>query len=231
MESLFTVGITDCSKWENYAQWIEDANSNIKVIKLSWKTRNLKDLDKCNGIILSGGEDVHPRFYGKPEYLEQLDPNDIIEKRDEFELEVIDAALKNKLPLLGICRGLQIANVYFKGTLIPDIPSVGKQGHAKEEGYDQTHLVLAKEGSFLKKISADKGTVNSAHHQSADKVGPELKVNATSEDGVVEGLEWKSPEGKSFLLLVQWHPERMEEKTSPFAGNIRETFLKNLKKN
>jgi putative glutamine amidotransferase len=231
MKSLLTVGITDCSKWENYARWMEEADANIKVVKLSWKNNNLKDLDLCDGVILSGGEDVHPRFYGKPEYLEKLDPKDIIEERDEFELRIIDAALKNKLPVLGICRGLQIANVYFKGTLIPDIPSIGKQGHAKEEGYDQTHLVLAKEDSALKRITGDKGTVNSAHHQAADKVGPELKVSATSEDGIVEGLEWKSPEGKPFLLLVQWHPERMKEQTSPFSKNIRETFLKKLKKN
>jgi putative glutamine amidotransferase len=231
MKSSVTVGITDCSKWGNYAKWIEDANENVKIVKLSWKNNNLEDLTLCDGIILSGGEDVHPRFYGKPEYLEKLDPKDIIEERDKFELEVIASAMKKELPVLGICRGLQIANVYFKGTLIPDIPSIGKSGHAKEEGYDQTHLVLAKENSVLKNITAEKGTVNSAHHQSADQVGAELKVSATSEDGIVEGLEWKSPEGKPFLLLVQWHPERMKEQASPFSKNIREVFLKNLKKN
>jgi putative glutamine amidotransferase len=230
MESNVCIGITDCSKWENYAKWIENAGPNFKVLKLSWKLGNLKDLELCNGIILSGGEDVHPKFYGKPEYLEMLDPADIIEKRDEFELEVIDAAMKMKLPVLGICRGLQIANVFFKGTLIPDIPSIGKSGHAKEEGYDQTHTVLAKSGSALQSIASGKGTVNSAHHQSADKIGMELKVNATSEDGIVEGLEWKSPEGKPFLLLVQWHPERMKEQDSPFSKNIRQEFLNNLRK-
>jgi putative glutamine amidotransferase len=231
MKALLTVGITDCSKWENYARWIENAGPGFKVVKLSWKNHNLKDVELCDGIILSGGEDVHPKFYGKPEYLEKLDPKDIIEKRDEFELEVIDAAMKNKLPVLGICRGLQIANVYFKGTLIPDIPSIGKSGHAKEEGYDQTHLVLSEYDSVLRRIASDKGTVNSAHHQSAGKIGSGLKVSATSEDGIVEGLEWKSPEGKPFLLLVQWHPERMKEQESPFSKNIREEFLKNLKKN
>src|SRR4051812_38376650 len=118
-----TIGITDCSKYENYARWFE-ALPHVKVVKLGWKEKNYKDLDLCDGLVLSGGEDVHPRFYGKPEYLKLLNPKDIIEARDEFELKIIDEAIKNKIPVLGICRGLQIANVYLKGTLIPDIPSI-----------------------------------------------------------------------------------------------------------
>jgi putative glutamine amidotransferase len=68
--------------------------------------------------------------------------------------------------------------------------------------------------------------VNSAHHQSADVIANDLRAVACADDGIIEGLEWKYPEEKSFLLLVQWHPERMKDADSPFARNIRDNFLK-----
>ncbi len=227
MNTGLTIGITDCAKWKNYERWILQHDPGIEVIKLTWKENNFSDISKCNGIILSGGEDVHPRFYGKPEYYSLLLPKDITEERDIFELKVIDMAMQANLPVLGICRGLQIANVYFKGTLIPDIATLGKPGHPMIGDEDDAHIVKTEENTLFRKIvESAQGKVNSAHHQSADLVGEELKVNATSEDGIVEGLEWKNPEGKPFLLLVQWHPERMKDAdTNSFSINLRNTFL------
>jgi putative glutamine amidotransferase len=230
MKKKITIGITSCSKYENYEKWFTQ-DPSVEVIMLSWKNRNYEDIKKCEGIVLSGGEDVHPKFYNKPEYLPALDPKDIIEARDEFELKVIDEAIKSKLPLLGICRGLQVANVYFKGTLIPDLPTVGKDKHAKEEGYDQRHELTVEPGTLLSKVVlAGQGEVNSAHHQAADKIGEGLKVNSVSSNGVVEGLERKDPAGKPFLLLVQWHPERMKDADSTFSKNIREAFISEVRK-
>jgi putative glutamine amidotransferase len=230
MKKKITIGITSCSKYENYEKWFTQ-DPSVEVIMLSWKNRNYEDIKKCEGIVLSGGEDVHPKFYNKPEFLPMLDPKDIIEARDEFELKVIEETMKSKLPLLGICRGLQIANVYFKGTLIPDLPAVGKDNHAKEEGYDQRHELTVEPGTLLSRVVlAKQGEVNSAHHQAADKIGEGLKVNSISSNGVVEGLERKDPEGKPFLLLVQWHPERMKDADSTFSQNIREVFISEVRK-
>lgn len=226
MKPTTTIGITDCSKWINYAKWVQVSDVNVNTVKLSWENNSGDELRRCDGIILTGGEDVHPKFYNKNEYLSLLNPKDVNEQRDEFELKIIDAALSKKTPILGICRGLQIANVYFKGTLILDMPSIGIKGHAKAQGYDQTHHVKVLNNSVLYNIvENEQGVVNSAHHQAADLVGKELKITASSEDQIAEALEWKNPENKSFLLLVQWHPERMKETSSPFCRNVRDKFL------
>lgn len=228
MNSTITIGITDCSKFINYQKWIEN-EPHTKVIKLSHHDNNFKDIEKCDAILLSGGEDVHPRFYGKPDYLPFCD--EIDEKRDEFEWKVLEYTERNKLPLLGICRGLQMANVYFGGTLIPDIPSFGKFNHSKQGDIDRYHAVQIDPNSLLQKIAgtAD-GEINSAHHQSAQNIGKGLVSNAISMDGVIEGLERKNKETSPFLLLVQWHPERMNDQENKFTKNIKREFLEAVRK-
>lgn len=240
---MITIGITGCGKWQNYHNWL--VSENIETLKLSWEKNNLDNIKKCDGIILSGGEDVHPRFYNKPEYLSLLDLKEINERRDEFELKVIEKTLKDKKPLLGICRGLQIANVYFGGTLIPHL-STSVDRHSKEKGYDQMHAVQVEKNSCLWRIVSNPppnggrwrgdGIVNSAHHQAAAQIGNGLVASAFAEDGIVEAMEYKNSNGKSFFLLVQWHPERMlssaksafggEEQNSSFAKNIKGDFIK-----
>jgi putative glutamine amidotransferase len=223
------IGITDCNKWKNYYNWF--ASKNVEVINLSYKKNNLEDVYRCDGIVLSGGEDVHPKYYGRPAYMKKKKKLklEVNEPRDKFELKVIDTAVKSKKPILGICRGLQITNVYFKGTLIPNLPEKIQAYHSKREGYDQTHEVIVKKNSCLNEIvHVMKGTVNSAHHQSAKKIGKGLKVTATDTNGIVEALEWKNPKKKPFLLLVQWHPERMKNQKSPFAKNLRKKFLQKV---
>jgi putative glutamine amidotransferase len=152
------------------------------------------------------------------------------ERRDEFELKVIDYTQKNQLPLLGICRGLQITNVYFGGTLIPDIPTSGMSDHSKLNNNDRYHQINTNVGSQLFDIVGNvTGEVNSAHHQSADGIGSGLRISATSSDGIIEALEREQPDGKSFLILVQWHPERMIDQQSPFTKNIKQAFLESIK--
>lgn len=224
--SKIVVGVTDCGKYPSYAKWIGQ-DSNIEVIKLSYKENTFRQIEKCQGILLTGGEDVHPRFYNKPEYLPYCELADMDEKRDEFELEVLKYSQQNALPVLGICRGLQIANVFFGGTLIPDLPTFGRFNHSKVSGYDLYHSVHVDVNSNLNKIvNASVGEINSAHHQSAEIVGRGLVANAVTVDGVIEGLEWLRPEGKPFLQLVQWHPERMNDQQNSFTKNIRLSFLK-----
>ena len=199
-------------------------------MKLSYGDDSFKKIEKCNGIVLSGGEDIHPRYYNKSEFVKQYHLDDIDEERDALEWKVLEYSQKNKIPLLGICRGLQVANVFFGGTLIPDIPSFGKFNHSKEPEYDRYHPVHVDRHSLLSSIvGPESGEVNSAHHQSADLVGEGLVTNAVSPDGVIEGIEWLHPKGKPFLLLVQWHPERMTNQESPFTKSIRHAFLESVR--
>lgn len=228
MKRNITIGITDCSKFTNYERWIT-SEQGVDVIKLGYTDNNFKEIQKCDGIILSGGEDVHPRFYNRNEYLMYC--HEIDERRDDFEWKVLEYTEEKKLPLLGICRGLQMANVFFGGTLIPDIPAFGKFNHAKIHDKDRNHTIQIDENSELRAIGGwDKGDVNSAHHQSADLIGKGLVANAMSPDGIIEGLERQNNEGKPYLMLVQWHPERMFDQHNPFAYNIKNSFIREVKK-
>jgi putative glutamine amidotransferase len=219
-----TIGITDCGKFSNYEKWVS-TEPWVRVCRLGYKQNNFLDIKNCDAILLTGGQDVHPRFYNKPEYLEFCLEAD--ERRDEFELSVLEYSQQHQLPVLGICRGLQITNVFSGGTLIPDIVTAGNADHSKfDETHDRYHSVNVKQDSLLSSvIGRQSGEINSAHHQCVDRVGHGLSGNAVSEDGVVEGLERSLPDGKSFLLLVQWHPERMEDQQSTFATNIKRRFL------
>lgn len=121
--------------------------------------------------------------------------------------------------------GLQIANVFFGGSLIPDIPAWGKFNHSKlPDNTDRYHAVKVDPDSALFHLLQQKeGRINSNHHQSVEKVGNGLIVSALSEDGVVEALERRGP--GPYLSLVQWHPERMNDQESPFVKNIRQAFF------
>jgi putative glutamine amidotransferase len=223
-----TVGITDCSKYVNYEKWI-NMERDVEVIKLSHAENNFKDIEKCDGIILSGGEDVHPRYYNKLEYLEYC--HEIDERRDAFEWKVMEYTEKNQLPLLGICRGLQMVNVYFGGTLIPDIPAFGKFNHSRYAEKDRYHTILVDKDSDLRQIAGlENGEINSAHHQSAELVGKGLVANAISKDGIIEGIELRDKKEKPYLQLVQWHPERMTDLSNPFSKNIKLSFLEATRK-
>src|SRR5215813_8175151 len=143
MEKKIKIGITDCKRWERYANWLTSNDGEaIETIKLSYHLNNSELARECDGMVITGGQDVHPRFYGKPEYFDLLDPADIDEQRDDFELKVIQQSQEHHKPLLGICRGLQISNVFLGGTLIPDIPSkINSHVHAKKDGKDGDHMV------------------------------------------------------------------------------------------
>lgn len=225
------IAVTDCSKFDNYARWILEA-AGVEVVKLGYEFDNLDQLRKCQGVLLTGGEDVHPKFYGNPELLELCLIDDVDESRDEFELSVLEYTQSNKIPVLGICRGLQIANVYFGGTLIPDIPTFGKFNHSKIGSEDRYHTIRVDENSLLFGIAQSKnGGVNSNHHQAAETVGQGLVANCFSEDGVIEGLEWIDPTGLPFLLLVQWHPERMKDQSNALAHGLRNKFIEEVRLN
>ncbi|WP_435356659.1 gamma-glutamyl-gamma-aminobutyrate hydrolase family protein [Emticicia sp. SJ17W-69] len=228
------IGITDCGeKYPIYEQWVLSQNvGKIETIKLGYKHNNLDQINQCDGIVLTGGEDIHPQFYNKPEYLSLCNPNFMDARRDEFEWKVCEYTFKNQIPVLGICRGLQLVNVFLGGTLIPDIPTAGKNNHSKfHEGKDRYHTVdILTDSTLAKIINTPIGEINSAHHQSADIIANSLQINALSEDGIVEGLEWASLSHQNqYLMLVQWHPERITNtEQNNFSYKIRQNFVENI---
>lgn len=225
------VGITDGRLYENYANWITDSG-DVELVRLGYRYANAEELSRCEGLFMTGGEDVHPKFYNKKEYVAQYNLSDFDEKRDEFEIRLLQKWQSSKIPLLGVCRGLQMVNVFLGGTLIPDLPSVGKFNHSRKLKEPRYHTVEVDPDSQLSTIlKTTSGEVTSIHHQSIDGIAPGLVTNAISRDGVIEGAEWLNPDGKAPLILVQWHPEALTDKQSPFAKNIREHYIKTVQDN
>ena len=164
-------------------------------------------LEAIDGLIMTGGADIHPSFYGQI-VLERC--GEIDEERDRFEVELVHAARDRDLPFLGICRGLQVLNVALGGSLYQDLSY--RQGtdpahdSPRERRGEPAHPVAIAATSHLAEIiGARELSVTSTHHQIIRDLAPDLKVSAVAPDGVIEGIEGPG----RFLLAVQWHPERM----------------------
>ena len=225
------IGITDNQKpsFEQYIRWLLKGDNALDLVKLSYLNNNLHELDRCGGLVLTGGGDVHPGLYNQPNELDQTRGVDM--KRDTFELHVIERATKLHIPTLGICRGLQVANVALGGSLIVDLESRGYARHRSVVDEECRHPIQIMPGTLLSDTVSDGfGEVNSSHHQAAERIGTDLKVSAKSPDGVIEGLEWADPGGSPFLLLVQWHPERMNDFENRCSRNVLEKFLSEIRK-
>jgi putative glutamine amidotransferase len=154
------------------------------------------------GLLLMGGTDVNPKRYGAAPHPETDSPDD---ERDQVELDLIHAAIERDRPILAICRGLQILNVYHGGTLIQHLAAI-RHDPRKDDHSGAAHEVRFSPGSRLAQIAGSGSwQVNSRHHQAVAQIGDVLDVSARdSEDGVVEGLERRD---KRFVVAVQWHPE------------------------
>jgi len=220
-------------KHQYYLQWLQTME-NPEVISLSTTDDNLDQIKRCDGLVLSGGRDIHPKYYGSNN-LDYTDaPESYNEKRDDFEIAAFEYAKTNRLPILGICRGLQLINVICRGTLIQNLDKFDKNQTHKGNP-DKLHQVKIQPGTILFDIVGhSNGEINSAHHQAINLLGEGLLVNSQADDGTIEGIEWKEKPGKSFMLGVQWHPERMFKfglEDSDLSKKIKERFFKEIKKN
>ena len=211
---------------ENYINWVHRGDSLAEIIDMKGIQMDsaLKLLAGCDGIIFTGGEDVVPSYYGKGYDSTRCESNP---GRDSLEFELIRESLRLKIPVFGVCRGQQILNVALGGTLIIDIPTdhPGKVIHRQDDYLNCFHQVSVINGSTLHSITkADTGMVTSNHHQAIEQAAPGIRIVAWSTDSIAEAIEWADPAAKPFLMAVQWHPERMDEK-SPLSMPLVKALL------
>ena len=180
-------------------------------------TKKLKLIDQMlkviDGLVISGGNDVDPHFYKEKKKAKNLN---LTKERDLFEIALVRKARRKKNPILAICRGMQLVNVAFGGTLYQDFSFEKKFLDHTLEGslrYNKTHSVVISGNTKLYSIIGKKRIeVNTSHHQMVKKIAPGFIVNAWSEkDEVVEGIETTDD---NFLICIQWHPELMKDRNS-----------------
>jgi putative glutamine amidotransferase len=235
MQPKIKIGLTYTGtdeKHNYYVNWLK-GNDDIEIIGLSEKDHNLEKIKELDAVVLSGGVDAHPKNYGSDIIDYPNAPLSFNEKRDLFETEVFELSQRQQLPALFICRGMQLVNCILGGDMVQDIGPGANDIH-RNEGVDKKHDISILPGTLLSSIAAtEKDSVNTAHHQSINTIGNGLQVNAFSEDGIIEGVEWADKTNKPFFLGVQWHPERMFKlgmQASPLSKNIREYFINEIKK-
>jgi putative glutamine amidotransferase len=178
----------------------------------------------CDALLLGGGVDVDPAHYGRATLANGTVEIDV--ERDALDFALLAAARGAGAPVLGICRGLQIVNVAFGGTLVQDIPSERPSPvvhhRTREEKARRDHSVAIAPGTRLAEIArAPEIAVNSRHHQAIDLLGSGLAVSGTAPDGMAEAVEAR---GDAWLLAVQWHPENLAG--DPVSERLFEEFVR-----
>lgn len=185
---LKTDGISLCT---DYSDAVWAAGGEPVVLPLC-----STDVSRYDGLLLTGGGDIDPKLYG-----EELDPHSRLEceRRENFEMKLLESAVKANIPVFGICRGMQVINVYFGGKMIQDIPSIRPS--------ELTHMRLDDPKGFAHAVVFNDGSthmVTSRHHQAVDTVPECFSVEAKATDGIIEMIKHKD---HKYVVGVQWHPE------------------------
>ena len=206
---------------ENYVKWMEDDNT---IIIDAYTIKNTDSiLALADGIILTGGEDINPLQYNDTINLAVC--GDINYQRDTLERNLFDFALKNKIPLIGVCRGMQMMNVASGGTLYGDIPSeIGTTVVHRNNGEVMHEIAIVDTCSFIFPIGTDTFMVNSWHHQGLKDLSENLRIIARSFDGLPEAVVMEKS-SHPFMIAVQFHPERLG-KENLIHQKMRESFYK-----
>jgi len=214
------IGITRCSSLDDYVASIEHSGGRARVLEVTESPKAI--IGELQGVLLTGGGDVDPVFYGEDRHPSTQDAEP---GRDEFEIDLARRAMEANLPMLAICRGAQVLNVAAGGTLVQDIPTAvaTELPHSLTQPKDEVaHDVKVAPGSKLQQALGDAVSaahtcrVNSRHHQSVGRVGTNLSPSATAPDGVVEAIEAGEAD---FCIGVQWHPENFWK-----TGEFRSLF-------
>jgi putative glutamine amidotransferase len=207
---MTVIGISACRKLEDYRQSILHVGGEPRVLEASADVEQA--IAGIDGLMLTGGDDVAPSRYGEAAHETVTEAE---AGRDEFEVALVAAARARNLPILAICRGIQVLNVACGGTLVQDIPSqvTGALPHSlpvpQHQPYDLAHEIWVDKDSLLARLMRERLVdealeVNSRHHQAVKDVAKGFVATATAPDGVIEAIE--DPAAR-FCLGVQWHPE------------------------
>ena len=210
------------------AHWLMDGGAVAYLLpQPSASVTAAELLEPLDGLVLQGGSDVSPDSYGEPPIRPEWKGDEV---RDRYESGLLRTALDQGLPVLGVCRGMQMINVALGGSLFQDIATQcpGAQVHRDWKRYDTVHHdVVFEDGSLLGSLypGASGGRVNTIHHQAVKDLGDGLKVEArSSPDGIIEAVRH---EGPSFMYAVQWHPEFQDpsDRSLLDPAPIRDLFL------
>ena len=206
---------------QNYIDWIYNKNT---IILDAYSISNIDSiLAIADGIIITGGEDINPLIYNDTLNLKVC--GEINHRRDTLEKKLFDYALENKTPLIGVCRGMQMINVAYGGSLYGDIPSeIGTEVIHRNKGEVMHEIVLTEPCPLIFPEEQDTFMVNSWHHQGLKDIPNEIHVVARSFDGLPEAI-YMDDEIHPFMIAVQFHPERLGSENS-IQQRMRENFFK-----
>lgn len=194
-----------------YMESLARAGAEMRWVELSDPEQAVQDALTCDGLLLPGGGDMDPKFYGQERIPACGEPNLL---RDAAEPLLLRAFLAADKPVLGICRGIQVMNAVLGGDLYQDIKPFEHLPH--NDHWAKVHTVTVRRGTLLSRIlGQDTVLVNSQHHQAVDRVAPGFTLAALSEDGIVEAIE--KPDAR-FCLGVQWHPEWLSDADPAMQG-------------
>lgn len=203
------IGVAPCRCLPDYVESVRRAGGEPRVLDPKQDQPSVV-VGEVQGLLLTGGVDIDPALYGEERHpsVVAIEP-----ERDVFEFALLRAAREKRLPIFGICRGVQVMNVAFGGTLVQDLEAqaVGNLPHnVASPPFAIAHEVWVSKGSRLwtlmqeKMVDADTCSVNSRHHQAIKQLAAGFEVTATAPDGVIEAIECPNA---TFCLGVQWHPE------------------------
>lgn len=200
-----------------YIESLARAGAGMRWVELSDPEQAVQDALTCDGLLLPGGGDMDPKFYGQARIPACGEPNLL---RDAAEPLLLRAFLAADKPVLGICRGIQVMNAVLGGDLYQDIKPFE---HLPHNGHwAKVHTITVRRGTLLSRIlGQDTVLVNSQHHQAVDRVAPGFTLAALSEDGIVEAIE--KPDAR-FCLGVQWHPEWLSD-ADPAMQSLFDAFV------
>lgn len=203
---MYKIAITIRKKEDCFTFFMNDTYyqflSPYFQIELILPRNNHQYLDivqRNDALLICGGNDIDPYYYHQ-----EANPLTLLEDKtiEEMDFALLQQFYHHNKPIIGICRGIQVINVFFKGTLIQDIPT---QYHTPINHSKDHHSIQILKHTFLNKYFQNENIVNSFHHQNILAVSPLLHINAISADGLIEGIE------NHHILAVQWHPERLDE--------------------